>query len=139
MPSQVDDRRRNGTVRRGQQQAVVDHSRTTMARTAELLDAHRERLSALRATAAEHRVLRGAPATAEPAAGRAAASAELGLTPRQLEILGYLGEGLTTKQIAQRLWLSSATVRNHVHAVLLALECHSRLQAVAKAHRLHLI
>jgi two-component system NarL family response regulator len=61
------------------------------------------------------------------------------LTPRQLEILGYLADGLNTRQIAERLWLSRATVRNHVSGIFLGLECHSRLEAVAKARRLGLI
>src|SRR3954470_1165182 len=61
------------------------------------------------------------------------------LTARQLEILRLLGEGLGTQQIAARLWISHATVRNHVHAILTALDCPTRLAAVAKARRLGLV
>ena len=61
------------------------------------------------------------------------------LTPRQLEVLSYLADGLSTRQIAERLWLSRATVRNHVSAILAALDCHSRLEAVAQGRRLGLL
>jgi DNA-binding NarL/FixJ family response regulator len=61
------------------------------------------------------------------------------LSARQHEVLLLVSEGLSTKAIARRLWLSPATVRNHVSAILRALECHSRLQAVARARRLGLL
>jgi anti-anti-sigma factor len=64
---------------------------------------------------------------------------QVALTKRQREILGLLDEGLTSKQIARRLWISPATVRNHVHAVLAALHVHSRLQAVRRARELGLL
>jgi DNA-binding CsgD family transcriptional regulator len=58
------------------------------------------------------------------------------LTSRQVEILSLLEDGHTTDDIAQRLWLSRATVRNHVARTLRALGAHSRIQAVAVARRL---
>jgi DNA-binding NarL/FixJ family response regulator len=61
------------------------------------------------------------------------------LTRRQLEVLGLLAEGLGTPDIARRLWLSRCTVRNHVTAILGALDAHSRLEAVARARGLGLI
>jgi DNA-binding NarL/FixJ family response regulator len=54
-------------------------------------------------------------------------------------VLTYLSDGLSTKQIAERLWLSGATVRNHVSAILAALEVHSRLEAVAQGRKLGLL
>jgi DNA-binding NarL/FixJ family response regulator len=57
----------------------------------------------------------------------------VGLTARQHEILRLVAEGLSTKQIARELWLSPATVRNHVSAILLTLDAHSRIEAVATA------
>ena len=62
-----------------------------------------------------------------------------GLTPRQHEILVLVSEGLSTKQIARELWLSPATVRNHVAAIMTALGTHSRLEAVAAARRAGLL
>jgi PAS domain S-box-containing protein len=61
------------------------------------------------------------------------------LTRRQQEILGLLDQGLTTRQIAERLVLSTTTVRNHIQAILRALDCHSRLEALAEARRLGLL
>jgi DNA-binding CsgD family transcriptional regulator len=63
----------------------------------------------------------------------------LELTPRQHEVLGLLGDGLGTREIAGHLGISEQTARNHVRAVLRALGAHSRLQAVAIAHRLGLL
>jgi DNA-binding NarL/FixJ family response regulator len=48
------------------------------------------------------------------------------LTPREEQILPLLREGLANKQIASRLSISNATVKNHVHNVLLKLGASSR-------------
>jgi PAS domain S-box-containing protein len=61
------------------------------------------------------------------------------LTPRQQEILQFLADGASTDDIARRLHLSKETVRNHVRAILRALGAHSRLEAVAMAHRRGLV
>lgn len=55
------------------------------------------------------------------------------LTSRQLEVLRLISKGNTVKEISKSLYLSEATVRNHVGAVLQALGAHSQLEAVAKA------
>jgi DNA-binding CsgD family transcriptional regulator len=57
------------------------------------------------------------------------------LTPRQREVLCLIAEGLQNKEIASKLGLSLATVRNHVHAILDSLGLHSKLEAVALAFR----
>ena len=61
------------------------------------------------------------------------------LTPRQLEVLGLLFEGKSTKEIGKSLYLSEPTVRNHVQALLKALNVHSQLEALAEARKLGLI
>jgi PAS domain S-box-containing protein len=61
------------------------------------------------------------------------------LTPRQHQILGLLAQGLSTGDIARRLGLSEETVRNHIRALLAALDAHSRLEAVAVARRYGLL
>jgi DNA-binding NarL/FixJ family response regulator len=61
------------------------------------------------------------------------------ITPRELEILTLLAEGLTTRQIARRLDISPRTVENHVAKLYRKLEVGSRLQAVARAATLGLI
>jgi len=57
------------------------------------------------------------------------------LTRRQMEVLRLLGEGASTDDIAAALHLSKETVRNHVRHILRELGVHSRLEAVALAHR----
>jgi DNA-binding CsgD family transcriptional regulator len=64
---------------------------------------------------------------------------QLELTPRQLETLQLLGEGLETKGIAERLGVAEETARNHIRAVLRVLEVHSRLEAVVAGLRLGLL
>jgi two-component system response regulator DegU len=57
----------------------------------------------------------------------------LTLTPRELEILGLISEGLSNQEIAGRLFLSVHTVKNHVHKTLETLGVHSRWDAVHHA------
>jgi PAS domain S-box-containing protein len=58
---------------------------------------------------------------------------ELPLTPRQAEVLRMLERGQSTAQMAEELFLSRETVRNHVRHVLHAVGASSRLEAVAVA------
>ncbi|MDK1104428.1 MAG: response regulator transcription factor, partial [Actinomycetota bacterium] len=57
------------------------------------------------------------------------------LTPREREVLQLLTEGLDGARIAKRLFLSQATVRNHIQHILAKLGVHSRVEAVAFALR----
>jgi two-component system NarL family response regulator len=61
------------------------------------------------------------------------------LTGRELEILGYVGAGKTSKEIAAELFISENTVRNHVRNVLDKLGLKSRFEAVTWAQREGLI
>ena len=61
------------------------------------------------------------------------------LTPRQLEVLGLLSEGKSAKEIGRELYLSQATVRNHLRSLLQALGAHSQLEALAKARQVGLL
>lgn len=63
----------------------------------------------------------------------------LRLTPRQREVLGLLAEGMPVRAVAGRLGLSESTVRNYVRRILIALGCHSQLEAVAVARRAGLL
>ncbi len=56
--------------------------------------------------------------------------AAIGLTPRQTDVLGLLLKGLPNKLIARELGVSVETVKDHVAAVLRALNVSSRTQAV---------
>ena len=55
------------------------------------------------------------------------------LTPRELEVLGAIGEGLTNKAIARRLEISLHTVKFHVESLLRKLGARTRTEALAKA------
>jgi len=57
------------------------------------------------------------------------------LTGRELEVLALLGEGLSNKQIAQRLCIEIATAKNHVHRILEKLGVGRRGEAGAYFHR----
>jgi PAS domain S-box-containing protein len=61
------------------------------------------------------------------------------LTPRQFEVLELLASGKSTREICRELYLSQATVRNHIRALLLALGAHSQLEALAKARQAGLL
>lgn len=61
------------------------------------------------------------------------------LSDRELEVVGCLSEGLTTLQIAARLFISENTVKTHIRHILKKLEASNRTEAVAKATQLGLI
>lgn len=61
------------------------------------------------------------------------------LTGREIEILGLVGGGKTSKEIADELFISENTVRNHVRNILDKLGMKSRFEAVNWAHREGLI
>jgi DNA-binding NarL/FixJ family response regulator len=61
------------------------------------------------------------------------------LTPRELDVLSLLTEGLTNKAIAQRLGISEYTVKFHVNTIFRKLGAQSRTEAAVRAARLGLI
>ncbi|MCU0496152.1 MAG: response regulator transcription factor [Anaerolineae bacterium] len=58
------------------------------------------------------------------------------LTPREIEVLQLVAEGLPNKIIAQRLKISPNTVKFHINAILGKLNAQSRTEAVVRATRL---
>ena len=61
------------------------------------------------------------------------------LTNRQFEVLTYLAQGLSNKQIAYQLSVSEATVKLHINALLRSLKATNRTQAVIKAQKMGII
>ena len=59
----------------------------------------------------------------------------LALTPREMEVLQLIAEGLSNQLIADRLSLSIYTVKNHVHHVLDKLQVKRRAEAVEHAYQ----
>ena len=60
------------------------------------------------------------------------------LTPRELEVLGYLVQGLAAKNIATVMGISVHTCRSYIRVIYAALHVKSRIQAVNKARQLRL-
>ena len=82
-------------------------------------------------------VLGGASAPATATA--AAADDRKGLTPREIEVLRLISDGLNNQAIAERLFISEHTVHRHVANTLTKLNVSSRSAAVAQAGRLGLL
>lgn len=61
------------------------------------------------------------------------------LTRREIQVLELLAEGLSTKDLAERLGVSPFTVRRHVETILLKTGVHTQAQAVAYAYRAGLL
>jgi LuxR family maltose regulon positive regulatory protein len=60
------------------------------------------------------------------------------LSARELEVLHLIAEGLSNDAIAQKLFLSTSTVKVHIKHIYGKLEVNSRTQAVARLHELNL-
>ncbi|MFK4108031.1 response regulator [Streptomyces sp. NPDC002176] len=58
------------------------------------------------------------------------------LSPREREILALIGDGLTNREIGQRLYLSEKTVKNHISRLLAKLGVQRRVQAAVLASQL---
>jgi DNA-binding CsgD family transcriptional regulator len=80
--------------------------------------------------------------TARPSNGFAAADDDAShalLTPRELEILSAVGDGLSNKGVARRLGISAHTVKFHMEAIFAKLDAATRAEAVAKGLKRGLI
>ncbi len=77
-------------------------------------------------------LLRQPPREEEP-------SEPIALSPRQIEILEQLSQGLNYHQIAENLTIAPATVRKHMENIYKALHVNNKMQAVQKARKHRLI
>jgi PAS domain S-box-containing protein len=85
------------------------------------------------------RVLTQQRAPAVPSTETAESPPIPALTSRELQILALLAEGTSTQGIADSLFISVTTTRNHVQNILRKLDVHSKLEAVSLALRTHLL
>ena len=77
------------------------------------------------------------PAPTRQSEGQSASGEHL--SERELEVLQYIAEGLTNREIADRLYLSLYTVKAHARSIYDKLEANNRTQAVAKARELGIL
>ena len=70
------------------------------------------------------------PAATEPFVADQARIDALGITPRELEVLNLIAEGLSNKEMAERLFVSENTVKTHASRVFDKLGASRRTQAV---------
>jgi two-component system nitrate/nitrite response regulator NarL len=61
------------------------------------------------------------------------------LTPREIEVLGALGNGMTNKEVARHLGISPHTVKFHIESLFRKLGAASRAEAVAKGMRQQIV
>ena len=90
-------------------------------------------VQAVRAAAAGEMIFSGSVAASLKR--RALAGPPTVLTPREMEVLRYLAQGLGNKQIATRLGLSARTVQTHLTRIFAKLGVTSRTEAVLYAVR----
>jgi DNA-binding NarL/FixJ family response regulator len=95
-----------------------------------------ERLGATAAVARAQAVMRQHGVAAIPRGRRADTRANrFGLTRREQEVLGLIGEGLTNAEISARLFIAEKTVDNHVSSVLAKMNVESRRDAARLAEQ----
>ena len=64
---------------------------------------------------------------------------QLGISKRELEVLGLMAEGLSNQEIADRLFVSLNTVKTHSSRLFEKMEVRRRTQAVEKGKRMNII
>jgi DNA-binding NarL/FixJ family response regulator len=68
-----------------------------------------------------------------------AALKKLGISKREFEVLELIAAGLSNQDIADRLYVSTSTVKTHVSNVLAKLNANRRTEAIAKAKEMRII
>lgn len=63
----------------------------------------------------------------------------LGISRREYEILCEIANGLSNREIAEKLFITESTVKTHVSSILLKLDVKRRTQAIRKAKQIHIL
>jgi len=61
------------------------------------------------------------------------------LSPKEIEVLGYVVDGLSNAEISKKLYISIGTVKTHINTLFRKLDVETRVQAVRRAKELNLI
>lgn len=83
--------------------------------------------------------VREVPVPAEPFVLDEETLRRLAITPRELQILGLIAEGLSNREIGERLFVSENTVKTHASRLFDKLDARRRVQAVQRARELRLV
>jgi len=128
---------------------ILLHAGTALARTGErehglerLVEAHRiaQRLAAEPLTTRVAAAVTAAGGSLELLGSRAAARhSHAGLSRRELEVMRLVAQGLTNREIAEQLVLSTRTIDMHVRSILVKLRCRTRTEAAGRAAQLGLL
>ena len=113
-------------LRDGDRDAAIIEARTALGIFEDLGAAHHANVAA---------ALLRSLGVAATRAGRRGIGGPATLTARELEVLRLIGEGLSNREMAERLFVTRKTVEHHVARVLSKLELRSRAQAAAYAAR----
>jgi len=117
--------------------AHADTDHVDAAERKEILDRYRDHSRRFEAAAARRSTRRrGAVIPFSPPAAREAGPDP---TPREIEVLQLVADGLVNREIGERLFLSEETVKSHVRHLLAKLQARSRAHAVAVGFRRGLI
>lgn len=98
-----------------------------------------ELISALRTVAAGQNMITPSMVSRLIVSGRDLEAIRESLSPRELEVLQLISEGVGTHEIAHRLGISYSTVRSHARAINRKLSAHSMVTAVVTARGLELV
>jgi PAS domain S-box-containing protein len=136
---ELDVRTVSGEIMRANFSIVVLPGRRTghytLVHFLEKVDRHRELSGLVRRILTEQYLL----SERRPAGAYAPQLQSTLLSSREIQILRLLGEGTSTKGIADSLFISVTTTRNHIQNILRRLGVHSKLEAVSLALRTRLL
>ncbi len=129
-PEQLIERARRG-VEKGSALRVVDSAQRRAQEVAQVLSSIREVLDLPGQNLALDSILQPSEPSSDPLAGLSDAERE-SLSNRETEVLAKLAEGKRPQEVAELLFISQHTVRNHIRAIYSKLDVHSQVELLRK-------